>query len=389
LLVLAASTYQVPAIRAAKARGYRVLTTDNAPANVGHALADANFDVDTTDLSGVLELAIAERVDGIISPGTDVAVETAAYVAERLGLPGPGTEAARLLTRKRHFRQLLQRSGLPCPRLIEPDDVASAATDGDCRWIVKPNRSSGSKGVFVARDAAELSSRIDESATFSLDGEVVVEEFIEGTQHTCEGWMRDGRLSLALLTDRDTVALPHTATSGHRVPTRLSRAQRDDAIAAIEHVLRMVSVSDGPVDCDFVAASGCVFLIEMTPRLGGNSLSQLFAAALECDLVSAAVGYACGDEVDLGARRAPAPAAIMILGAERKGRLSWDTGQARSLSLEPWVSAICFDVAQGESVDAFTNGRHRVGEVLVTASSRDDLDAKLADVKRRLNLFAH
>ena len=121
-MVLAASIYQVPAIEAAKELGYRVVTTDNAPSNPGHALADASHVVDTTDLPGVLALAVAERIDGIISPGTDVAVETAAFVAERLGLPGPGTEAARTFTQKRLFRDFLRRAGLPCPEVIDLDE---------------------------------------------------------------------------------------------------------------------------------------------------------------------------------------------------------------------------------------------------------------------------
>src|SRR5690349_10666200 len=115
LLVLAASFYQVAAIETAKRMGYRVVTTDNVPSNPGHALADKSYTVDTTDVDAVLEVAVRERISGIIAPGTDVAVMTASKVAERLQLVGPSYEAARILTNKFAFRQFLTRSELSCP----------------------------------------------------------------------------------------------------------------------------------------------------------------------------------------------------------------------------------------------------------------------------------
>jgi biotin carboxylase len=389
-MVLAASIYQVPAIEAAKKLGYRVITTDNVPSNPGHALADDCHVVDTTDLPGVLALAEAERIDGIISPGTDVAVETAAFVAERLGLPGPSADAARTFTQKRLFREFLRRAGLPCPEVVEVGEASGPRELSQSRrWLVKPNRSSGSKGVFIVDSPVELASRIAESKSFSVDGLALLEEFIEGTQHTCEGFLRDGELVVALVTDRDTVPAPHTATQGHRVPTRLDHRRRADAVAAIEHVLRLAGIENGPIDCDFVANDRGIFLIEVTPRLGGNSLSRLVGAALGFDLVSASVRVACGDEVSIPMTLAPTPAAIVILGVERAGRLDWNIEQARALALEPWVSTLLFDIAHGERAEAFINGRHRVGEVLITGASRDDIDAKVNEVIRRLELRAN
>jgi len=387
LLVLAASTYQVPAIQTAKALGYRVVTTDNVPSNPGHALADASHAIDTTDLGAILALAERERIDGVIAPGTDVAVETAAHVAERLGLPGARVQAARALTRKRAFRELLQRAGLPCPRVL--DGGASDALPGDSRWLVKPNRSSGSKGVFIVASSAEIDARIGESRRFSIDGDALVEELIEGTQHTCEALLRDGRVALALVTDRDTVAPPHTATKGHRVPSRLREASQRAAVDAIERIARLTELDGGPLDCDFVVGDdGRVVVIELTPRLGGNSLSRLFAAALDFDLVAAAVCHACGDLVDVPAHRAPSPAAVAILGCERAGRVRWNADEARLLACEPWLRTLLFDVAQGDAVEAFANGRHRIGEALVAGSTRDEVDARLAELAKRLGVRA-
>ncbi len=348
LLVLAASKYQVPAIETAKALGYRVITTDNVATNPGHALADASYQVDTTDFDGVLRLAVREKISGVIAPGTDVAVITAARIAEVLGLPGPSPEAAVLLTRKLAFRAFLQDAGLACPRVIRIADGLrlDGGLFGSAKWLLKPNCSSGSKGIFIVSDEAEYYSRVVDSRSFSLDGEAFLEEFLEGSQHTCEGVLEGGRVVLSLLTDRDTASPPYTATIGHRVPSRLPGHVQAEALSTIESVMARLGVSDGPFDCDFVATPDRVVLIEITPRLGGNSLSRLFKAALGFDLTAYAVTTACGDLYPVPPSTPPEAAAIRILGVEQGGRLTWNEKEAELLSEQPWVASLIVRCAQ-------------------------------------------
>lgn len=390
LLVLAASTYQIPVIESAKRLGYRVITTDNNPSNPGHVLADQSFRVNTTDLDGVLALAIRENIEGVISPCTDVAVATAAYVAEQLHLPGPTPAATRILTHKQYFREFLAKAGFMCP-LAFP--LASNAPPEVCvfdgrKWLVKPSRSSGSKGIFIVRCKTEFLDCIAESLAFSIDHTAVLEEFIEGTQHTCEGVLKDGEVALALLTDRDTTSAPYTATSGHRVPSLLPKAVQTRALGVIEEVLGRLGVTSGPFDCDFVADGENITLIEIAPRLGGNSLSGLIKAALDFDLVAYTVNYACGDTFPLPSQRFPKPSAIAILGVDRPGRLAWNELEAEALLRESWIDTLLFDLPQGTSVKPFINGRHRVGEALVTGTDRNEVDARLIELRQRLALRA-
>ena len=88
LLMLGGAMQQIPIIRMAKDMGHYVITCDYLPENPGHKLADEYYDISTTDLDGVLELAKGLDLDGIIAYASDPAAPTAAYVAEKLGLPG-------------------------------------------------------------------------------------------------------------------------------------------------------------------------------------------------------------------------------------------------------------------------------------------------------------
>lgn len=390
LLVLAASLYQLETIRTAKRLGYNVVTTDNLPSNPGHALADKCYSTDTTDLDGVLRIARRERIDGVMSPCTDVSVPTAAYVAERLGLPGPPFSSTQILCSKPAFREFLTSSSFPCPKAhtIRGGCALPSGMWGSRRWIIKPDRSSGSKGVFIVSSEDELRSRMPESLSFSPTGTALVEEYIEGHQGTCEGVLRNGEIVMVLVTDRQTADPPFAATHGHSVPSSLPASMSERLVRRLVHMWALLGVTDGPFDCDFVATDSEVYVLEMTPRMGGNSIGKLLRFSLEFDLVEYSVKVACGDAADLPARNDPHPASIALLGCASRGRLRYNESEARRLEKEPWVVSLSLDLPVGVAVGPFINGRHRVGEALVRGSDAHDVASKVAELKARLHVEA-
>ena len=62
LLFLGGSDIQIPGIKYAKSLGYYVITCDYLPDNPGHKFSDKYYDISTTDLDGVLEIAKKEKI---------------------------------------------------------------------------------------------------------------------------------------------------------------------------------------------------------------------------------------------------------------------------------------------------------------------------------------
>ncbi len=423
LLVLAASHYQCETIRTAQRLGYRVVTTDNRPDNPGHRLADRSYDVDTTDRGGVLAIAQAEKIAGVLAPCTDVAMPTAASVAEALGLRGPSVTSTTIACDKISFREFLERHGFAVPewqsvdrwmarsechaktfaagpslreapareglprrseRAVHPPTGSLAPS----RWIVKPSQSSGSKGIVVVESEEELRAALPAALAFSKSGEALIEQFLDGHQGTLEGWLRAGEIAWHCLLDRSTAALPHTATHGHATPSRLSAAQSDAVLATVARLWRELGVSDGPFDCDFVLLGHTVYILEVSPRLGGNAICELVRSAFSFDLVEHTVRWACGEAATPLPTSALRPRAIVLLGTTAAGRLQYDEAEAVALTREPWVESLEWDAAPGTPVQPFTDGRHRVGQALLAAADRDELDARVREVRARLQIRA-
>ena len=91
LLLLGGSRYLLPVIEAAKGMGIYTITCDYLPDNIAHKYSDEYCNVSIIDKEAVLEAAKQLNVDGIMSFACDPGVVTAAYVAEKLGLPSCGS----------------------------------------------------------------------------------------------------------------------------------------------------------------------------------------------------------------------------------------------------------------------------------------------------------
>lgn len=108
VLILGAGIYQVPLIKTAKKLGvYSIVVS--IPGNYpGFELADKVYYENTTDYEKILEIAQKEKIDGIVTAGTDVAVITIGKVCDKLGLTGLSEEAAVIATDKLKMKEVYE-----------------------------------------------------------------------------------------------------------------------------------------------------------------------------------------------------------------------------------------------------------------------------------------
>ena len=378
LLVLGASLYQLDTILAAKQLGYRVITTDNLPNNPGHQLADKAYSVDITDLEGILDLARKERIDGVIAACTDIGVPTAAYIANRCQLQGPSWPDCQQLINKSSFRKLLKRKKLLFPDYFIIDESTLYPSLPKGKWIIKPDSSSGSKGVFILSSQSDLEQYLPECFKFSPSKKCIIEQFIEGQQGTCEGILKDGVIISHLITDRLIVAPPYVVTQGHKTPSQFPPKIKKELIDSLENIFNELNITDSPFDCDFIANSDGVYLLEASPRMGGNGISHLVNIALGFDFVK----YNVQQAVRQNSSPLPIPptniaSAVILFGVTQAGRLCYRKEGVDWALSQDWIKYITLDYSEGSLVNPFCNGRERIGEAFIVAKNISELDQRI------------
>ena len=207
ILLLGGSRYLIPIIDTCHKFKYYTITCDYLPDNDAHKYSDEYHNVSIIDKEAVLSLAEKLGVDGVMSFACDPGVTTAAYVAERMGLPFQCSyESASILQDKGMFRKFLWDNGFNCPHAKSYDDANKAIDDIDYfTWpvIVKPVDSAGSKGVTRVDYPNELRNAMETAIQGSHNGNFIIEDFItfSGYHSSADCFTVDGKLVFCTFSD--------------------------------------------------------------------------------------------------------------------------------------------------------------------------------------------
>ena len=315
ILLLGGSAQQVIAIETARRLGYFSVLCDFLPDNPGQYVADKFYLVSTTDKDAVLKVATEEKVDGVLAYASDPAAPTAAYVAEKLGLPGSPYESVEILCNKDKFRSFLSNNGFCTPMAKGYTSVADALADIRTGFfklpvIVKPVDSSGSKGVGRVNCVEEADEKLNYAMLFSRGQRIIVEEFVEklGYQIAGDGLSIDGKLVFRYFANDHFNAkcvnpfVPISASFPYEQPKDV----QDKIHNEIQRLLTALNMKTSTYNFDMrIDKDYNIYLMEVAPRDGGNYIPDVIKYATGVDLVECSVKAAMGERIDPASFREP------------------------------------------------------------------------------------
>lgn len=308
LMLLGGIRYLVPAIEAAHKHGYHVITVDYLPDNIAHKYSDEyhNVSILEKDKDKVLALAHKLKIDGILSYAVDPGVVAASYVAEKMGLPFTCSyESACIMQDKSKFRQFLTEHGFNVPNAKGYTKAEAALKDVDFfNWpvIVKPVDSAGSKGVTRVDEPKDLLAAIAHALDESHNGHFIVEDFLElqGYQSSADCFSVDGELVYADYSDQlfdKNAENPYTPAI-EIWPASMPQEYQDYLTSEIQRLLKLLNCGTGLYNIESrVCKNGKPYIMEVSPRAGGNRIAELQRIGTGIDLIEAEVCKAVGDEI--------------------------------------------------------------------------------------------
>lgn len=304
LLLLGGSSQQITAIKKAKKLGYHTILCDFLEDNPGQLEADKFYLVSTTDKDAILEVAKREQIDGIVAYSSDPAAPTAAYVAEKLGLPGVPYKVAEAFCNKNLFREFLKRNGFNVPGSVEIDvDSDPSVVEGlSFPIIIKPTDSSGSKGVTVIDDISGFIKARDFAYEFSRNGILIAEEYIirdhEDVIETEIFILNGAVVSWGIMSSvRDKYTNP-LIPAAYSYPVTIADNLFNIVKAEVSRLVEATKVQNGAFNIEMVITKeNELYFLDAGPRNGGNMLPEYIGMISNSDLVEATLKAAMG-EVD-------------------------------------------------------------------------------------------
>lgn len=309
LLLLGGSKYLLPAIEAAHniEGGVHVITCDYLPDNVAHKYSDEYHNVSIVDKEAVLNLARELKIDGILSFATDPGVVTAAYVAEKMGLVSSASyESVRIMQNKDLFRDFLERNGFNCPKHIGYDnkeDAMKGVNEFSFPIVIKPVDSAGSKGVTKVTEKQEIEQAIDCAFENSISKKIIIEQFIalEGCQSGSDSFVKDGKLVFASFDSQfyDLNAPNPFTPAAMCYPSNMPMEKQIELRAEIQRLVDLLGIRTTILNIECrVGTDGKAYLMEVSPRAGGNRVTEILRLATGTDLIKNDVRNALGLSVE-------------------------------------------------------------------------------------------
>lgn len=302
LLFLGANRYFQKSIEALSAYGYKVLVIDRNPESPGFKSADKFAVIDITDENGAYQFALANSVDGIIAVN-DFGVRTAAYVSNKMGLPGLSYETAIMATDKALMRKKWSEDGVPVPRFFVTHSVEEANAklkDLEFPIIVKPANScgGGSRGVKVALTREEFENAFNFAQSFYTDKRVVVEECIMGTEHSIETAVVNGEIHILAVSQKEKTPYPYRVDRKVIYPAVLSKENSVKLKETVEKAIKSIGIDAGVVHVELAFTENGPILFEVGARCGGGATPQIVEEYTGIQQLRVATKLAIGEPID-------------------------------------------------------------------------------------------
>ena len=394
IMLLGGLRYLLPVIEAAHKLGYYVITCDYIPDNIAHKYSDGYVNVSIIDKEAVLAVAREKQIDGIMSFAVDPGVVTAAYVQDRMGLPAFGPyESVCILQNKDRFRDFLAKHGFNVPQAKGFSSIEEAMSEK--YWypwpvIVKPTDSAGSKGVTRVDRPEDLESALQTAFDHSLSGRVIVEEFIEksGCSSDSDCFSVNGELKFVSFSAQrfdDNAPNPYTP-SAYSWPSTFTKEQEAELSSEIQRLLTLLDMRTSVYNIETrVGVNGKPYIMEVSPRGGGNRLSEMLRFATGIDLITNAVRAAVGDEsIGIEQKDYDGHWAEVVLHTEKNGRfqsldIAPDFSEKHVRQTDLWVKP-------GDEVRAFMGANDAIGTFVLCFNTEEELVAALKDVDNWMSI---
>ena len=381
LMLLGGIRYLLPVIKAAHEQGYFVITADYLPNNIAHKYSDKYVNVSIIDKEAVLKVAQDEQIDGIMSFGVDPGVVAASYVQNKMGLPSFGPfESVVILQHKDKFRAFLKKNGFNVPWAKGFDNIQDAMNESYWfSWpcIVKPTDSAGSKGVTRVDRPEELHSALEYAFHHSISGHVIIEEYLEkkGCSSDTDSYAQDGVLKFVSFSAQrfdDNATNPYTPAA-YSWPSTFTQEEEAYLTKEIQRLITLLGLKTAVFNIEVrVSTNGKPYIMELTPRGGGNRLCEMLRYATGVDMITAITRAMVGDEPEpIEQKPYNGHWAEIILHADKDGefdRLEIDSSlPAEVIEEDLWVK-------KGDHVHSFEGANDAIGTLVLRFENNSSLE---------------
>ena len=347
------------------------------------------FRVDLSDPDSAVKSICDQLPDcnirAVIAPDEKI-VEIAASVSATLGFPHNPVDALRISSNKFLARKTLEASNLPVPdfRLINLNQELNEQIDSlrfPC--VAKPLSLSASRGVIRADSVSELIEAISrikailavETSLVEHQKNLLVEEYIPGSEHALEGYLVDGELETICIFDKpDPLEGPYFEETYYITPSTLD----GDIQRQIKHVIQesclAYGLRMGPVHAEVRVYDGQVWILEVAARSIGGDCGRLFELATNSSLEETILCRSMGKQQET--IHFNCAAGVLMIPVTEDGIVRRVEGVTEAQSIEN-ILEVRIDVRESNKLTRWPEGGKYPGFIFAQAQTPEIVESSL------------
>ena len=392
-MLLGGLRYLLPVIKAAHEQGYYVITADYLPNNIAHKYSDEYCNVSIIDKEAVLAAAQKLQIDGIMSFACDPGVVAASYVQEKLSLPSFGPfKSVEILQNKDRFRAFLTENGFNVPwafGFASKEEAWASREKFSYPLIVKPTDSAGSKGCTRVDDEEHLVPAIEYAFKYTISGHIIIEEFLEkkGCSSDTDSYSYNGQLKFVSFCAQrfDAKATNPYTPAAYSWPSTFTPDEEAYLTSEIQRLITLLGMKTAVWNIETrVSPNNKPYIMELTPRGGGNRLCEMLRYATGVDMITAITRAMVGDEPEAISQKPYNGCwAEVVLHADSDGEFV-------ELQVSPDLPAEIVErdvwVKPGDIVHGFEAANDAIGTLVLRFQNAEDLEKALANQSQWLKV---
>lgn len=279
-----------PAIVKAKEMGFETHVFAWPTGDIGEKIADYFYPISIDNKEKIFEVCKEIKPVGVVSITSDFAVQTVNYIARSLGFNSNSEKSDLIARNKFHMRLAFKEAKIATPwfKKLDMDYRTSFGNENlqELKYplIIKPTDRWSSKGVTRVNGFDTLFASINKAISESLEGNAIIEEFIDGPEYSCECITYAGKHRFLAFTKKFTTGYPSYIETGHAQPSDIPKEIQKKIIPEVFKALDALNIEYGASHTEFkLLENGEIRIIEVGARMAGDCIGT--------DLVQISTGY--------------------------------------------------------------------------------------------------
>lgn len=284
VLLVGSSFSAAPIYFALKKYDLHVSTCGNIKSDPCHQYSDASFFIDYSKPEEVMGVVEAEKFDYLVPTCNDYSYMSCVPVAEKYGYFGfDKVEIAKTLHTKSEFRQLTERHKFSVPKFRTIREGQSFEI-GELQFplLVKPVDSFSGRGMTKVSNGLELNAAVRKALSLSRLGEVVLEEFLDGSLHSHSAFIKDHEVVFDFFVDEFCTVYPYQVDCSN-YPSVLSEDTQNEVRKSLNQLAKLLKLNDGLLHTQFIVNDKQFWIVECMRRCPGDLYGSLIELSTGVD----------------------------------------------------------------------------------------------------------